>query len=412
MRYAVVNFKLKSNNISILNALIFERKEKNTFGLMFNRSIKKSLHYEKQLLKLLDGKYGFMSVVNGNSETKVFNLKYPFENIKEYIDNFNFTPIQMDYEEKQANSISDVDSILEKFTTNDIEDIAYIDNFNYGSLFKSNSLNITLNIDRVNVKEKVKYYLLNDVRTVAFTIENLYNNMGLDVVPVKLIKKLNDLINDLVNSATISESQLSKVNLAFINNCVKTVIHLPKTEDVNSNVHHFSNTINRIPTNTVELNVDNQNIYSNIVDLLDNFSIDELKIEIDNETIEINEEQSKKLSEKIQTYKKEKRDSLKADYSKLVIPYEYNTYSNSFMGIDKDLNIHVYYVDSNIIDKLWVLKDKIIDTNARALLVQLEKEEVAFIDFKNNIIKIEGKYRSKSTADVNDIIYVIPSDVK
>lgn len=82
------------------------------------------------------------------------------------------------------------------------------------------------------------------------------------------------------------------------------------------------------------------------------------------------------------------------------------------MGIDKNLNIHVYYVDDNILNELWVIKDKIIETNAREVLEQLEKEEIKFTDFRNNIIKIEGKYRSKSSADVTNIIYVIPSDVR
>jgi hypothetical protein len=412
MRYAILNLKFKSTNASILDVLIFERKEKNTFGLMFNRSKKKSIHYEKQLLQIIDGKYNFTSINNDNTDVTSFNFKYPFENIKKYVDSFTFTPISMVYEEKQVNSVNDAISLINKFSMNEEEEIGFIDSFNYGSLISRNNLNITISTDTVNIKNKIQTYLTNDIKTVTLTVENIYKSIGLSTIPVTLINKLNDLINNLVDSSSIPESQLSKVNLAFINNCVKTVIHLPKTEPVKAKVNHFRNSINKIKTNDVEVNIDNQNIYSNIIELLDNASIDELKIEIDDLTYEINEKESKELSQKVQSFKKNTRDSFKSNFSKLIIPYEYNTYSNSFMGIDKDLNIHVYYVDNEILDQLWVLKNKIIETNAREVLEQLENGEINFNDFRNNIIKIEGKYRSKSSADVNNIIYIIASDIR
>jgi len=412
MRYAVLNLKFKSTNASILDALIFERKEKNTFGLMFNRSKKKSSHYEKQLLQIIDGKYNFTSVDNDKSNITSFNFKYPFENIKSYVDSFTFTPISMDYEERQVNSVEDALALISKFSDNEVEEVAYIDNFNYGNLLSRNNLNVAIRTENINIQDKIRTYLSNDVRTVTLTVENIYKSIGLDTMPATLIGKLNDLINDFVDSASIPASQLSKVNLAFVNNCVKTVIHLPKTEPVNSKVHHFGNSVNQIKTNDVEVNVDNQNIYSNIVELLKNSSIDELKIEIDDAVYEINEKESNELSEKVQRYKKDTRESYKSDFSKYIIPYEYNTYSNSFMGIDRDLNIHVYYVDDEILDELWVLKDKIIETNAREVLEQLNNEEINFTDFRDNIIQIEGKYRSKSSADVTNIIYVISSDVR
>ena len=299
MRYAILNLKLKITNSPVLTALVFERREKNTFGLMFNRSIKKSLHYEKQLLKIIDGKYNITSVENEESTTTNFNFKYPFENIKEYKNSFTFTPIDMEYEEKQVNTVEELNSILTKFSSQEEEEVAYLDDFTYGSLFSRGSLNRTLNIERINIKEKIAMYLSNDVKSIIFTIENMYKNIGLDTVPMTLINKLSDLINNLVDSSSIPESQLSKVNLAFVDNCIKTTIHLPKTESVKEKVNHFGNSVHKIKTNDVDVNIDNQNIYSNIVELLNNASIDELKIEIDDTVYKINEKESNELSEKV-----------------------------------------------------------------------------------------------------------------
>lgn len=404
MKYAVLNLKLRSNNSPILNALLFERNDQNTFGLMFNRSIKKSLHYEKQLLQIIDGKFNFTSVENDDSKLKVFNFKYPFENIKEYIKNFSFTPIMMEYEEKQANKIEDLTLIINKFSQSEVEDIAYIESFQYGSLFERKHLNITLVTEHININDKIRTYLSNDVKTITFTIENLYKNIGLDTIPMMLINKLHNLVNMLVDSSLIPENQLSKVNLAFVNNCVKTVIHLPKTDDVSSKVSHFSNTISEIQTNSISVNTGNQYICTNIYELLKNSSIDELKIIVDdNQVFDINKKQSQELASKIEVYKQEVREASRSEFSKSVIPYEYNTYTNSFMGIDDNFNIYIYYVKDEILNQLWVIKDKIIDANAKTILEHLKSKEKKFTDFKKNIITIQGKYRSKSTADVENM---------
>lgn len=418
MKYAFIGLSLhQQTDRPLLKALLFERKEKNSFGLIINKSIITSSYYEDLLFKLIDGKYS-ISYVNDEyqDEYKIFENKYPFENINEYINKFNNLPVKITYLEKLVNSFDEVSEIVDYFTSNENEEIAYLNNFTYSNLLKRGKLANILQVESTNIKEKISNILAEDITDISFTVENLYQNIGLNTVPVKFITKLKDFIDDFIDFNR-SQSQLSKANVSFANNCVKTTIHLPKTSSVKDNVEYFASNVRNIKNSDIDdiiITDDNMNMYQSITEILQISDINELKIDIKgfDTSVKIDKKYSMKLEEKVSSYKEQKRTEQTVDFKKYVIPYEVNTYNNSFIAIDENLTHYTYYILPEIFDDLWVVKDKFIPMNAKELETMLKDEnEVTFKSFKKHWIEVEGKYRNSTVADISKIIYVISSEI-
>ncbi len=418
MKYAFIELSLHQQiDRPLLKALLFERKEKNSFGLIINKSLITSSYYEELLFQLIDGKYSISYVNDENQdEYKIFENKYPFANINEYMKKFNNLPIKITYLEKLVNSFDEVSELVNYFTSQEDEEIAYLNNFTYSNLLKRGKLANHLETGCINIKEKISNILSEDIAEVSFTVENFYENIGLNTVPVKFIAKLKDFIDDFIDFNR-SQSQLSKANVSFANNCVKTTIHLPKTTTVKDNVEYFANNVKNINNDNISdivITNDNMNIYQSITEILKISDINDLKIDVKgfDISVKIDKKDSIKLEKKVLSYKQQIRSAQEIDFKKFVIPYEVNTYNNSFIAIDENLNHYTYYISPEIFEDLWVVKDKFIPMNAKELEKMLKDEnEVNFKTFKKHWIEVEGKYRNSTVADTSKIIYVIASEI-
>ncbi len=419
MKYAYISFNLwQQLEVPLLKAVLFERKEKNTFGLIINKSISTSEYYEDLLFQLIDGKYA-ISYVDETDKYKnnIFEFNYPFENIKEYMNKLTDLPVKVSYFEKLVNTYEEVSEVITMFSDEEQESVAYINSFQYSRLLRNGKLVQDLTIQELNLKETASIFLSEDITELSFTIENLYNNMGLNNVPIEFLMKLKDLYDSFIDFNK-SSFQMSKANVSFVNNCVKTTIHLPKTTYVNEKIETFSKSISKITTDEladIEVKEENVILYNSIVELLDIYNVNDLKIDVLDTDISVSltQEESVKLEKKVSNYKELIKNTQNSDFVKYVIPYEINTYSNSFMALDEHLNHYTYYIAEDSLEELWVIKDKIINMNAKELEQSLKDEnDITFKTFKKHFVSIEGKYRSKSSADVSKINYVIASEIQ
>lgn len=419
MKYAFISFALwQRAERPLLKAIVFERKEKNTFGLFINQSIATSAYYEDLLFHLIDGKYTITYVDDeANEQNEIFEYNYPFENIKQYIGKFNKLPVKVNYFEQYVNTFAEVNEIIERFSDTPMQSVNYIDTFQYSKLLKKGKLIQQPVCEEVDLEQKIRRILSEDIAEISFTIENEYQTMGLQNIPLQFLMKLKSFYDELIDFAQ-SPFQMSKANIAFVNNCIKTTIHLPKTEQVNEKINNFSNKVSKITRDKihdVEVESANYSLYTSIIELMKNTDIKDLKIDIGgtDTSIEISKKVAIDLEKKVSIFKEQINNAEKTEFVKYVIPYEINTYNNSFMALDENMKHFTYYVGEESFNELWVVKDKIIQMNAKELeKVLLEDKDISFKTFKQHWISVEGKYRSRSTADVSKIQYVIASDIQ
>lgn len=419
MKYAIISFQLwQKLEKPLLKAMLFERKEKHTFGLFINQSIATTSYYEDLLFQLLDGKYSLSYVDSeANEQNKIFEYDYPFENIKKYISSFNELPVRVNYVEKNINTFTEVNELIAKFSDEPVQSISYIDTFQYSKLLKKGKLIQEPILAEVNLEQKIRQILNEDIAEISFTIENEYQTMGLQNIPLQFLMKLKSFFDELIDFGQ-SSFQMSKANIAFVNNCIKTTIHVPKTEQANEKIINFSNKlskINRDKIHEVEVKSENYSLYTSIIELMRNTDINDLKIDIagTETSIEISKKIAVDLEKKVSIFKEQIKNAEKTEFVKYVIPYEINTYNNSFMALDENMKHFTYYVNEESFNELWVVKDKIIQMNAKELeKVLLEDKDISFKTFKQHWVSVAGKYRSRSTADVSKIEYVIASDIQ
>ncbi len=418
MKYANINFSLEGfEHEPLLQAILFERKEKNSFGLMLNNSLTMSSFYEELLFQIIDGKYSISYVEDNKDKHDIYEFNYPFENIKEYKKVFDDLPVKIFYYEKIINNIEDTREIINEFSNNENENIAFINEFQYSKLLLRGKLTNDLIKSTININEKFTSYLAEDITNISLTIENFYENINLQSVPFKWLTQIEDIFRGLIDFSG-SPTQLAKGNLAFANNCIKTTINLPKTEFVDDKINFLSESVEKIAIDQIqELEITSENlyIYQSIIDILQITDVNDLKINIEEHDVSINikEEASETLKEKVSIYKREVQEELAANFTKYIIPYELNTYNNSFIAIDQELNRYTYYIPDELFDDLMTIKNKFINMNAKVLEDTLKDEnnDVTFDSFKQNWVEIEGKYRSTLTADVSKITYLITSDL-
>ena len=138
---------LKSSHKPLYHVLVVQTptqfENENSFSVIVNGQSQFSVskHYEILILRISNGNFSFIGVENDKSVQHSFDFQNPFENLKKYIEAFNFTPIDnvFEYKEFDISNDEELENICQKFSfNNDLLDttnidVRYLENITYKS---------------------------------------------------------------------------------------------------------------------------------------------------------------------------------------------------------------------------------------------------------------------------------------